>query len=176
MLHLARSESLRVDIADFLELQAAFQRHGVIQPAADEESVLCGSILGSKPLDALVIRQRLGDLIRQDLQLGHQLGVFFFLNLATHTGKFDRQQVAGRQLGAVCLGGGNGNFRPGPGVQGCIGLTRNGRAHHVHNTDGAHAALLTFAQGSQGISGFTTLGNGDDNIVLRYHRIAITEL
>ena len=176
VLHLARSESLRVDIADFLELQAAFQRHGVIQPAADEESVLCGSILGSKPLDALIIRQRLGDLIRQDLQLGHQLGVFFFLNLAAHTGKFDRQQVAGCQLGAVCLGGGNGNFRPGPGIQGCIGLTRNGRAHHVHNADGAHAALLTFAQGSQGIGGFAALADNDRHGIRLQHGVTVAEL
>ena len=40
----------------------------------------------------------------------------------------------------------------------------------------ALTALLGKFDGSQGISGFTTLGNGDDDIILRYHRIAVTEL
>ena len=36
--------------------------------------------------------------------------------------------------------------------------------------------LGAFNLSAIGEDGFATLGNGDDNIVLRYHRIAITEL
>ena len=46
-----------------------------------------------------------------------------------------------------------------------VSYTHLGRAHHVHNADGAHAALLTFAQGSQGIGGFAALADNDLSLI-----------
>jgi hypothetical protein len=40
VLHLRRGHALGVDVADFLELQRAFQRHRVVIPAAEEQPVL----------------------------------------------------------------------------------------------------------------------------------------
>ena len=72
MFHLARGEGLGVDVADLLEFQTAFQRYGVIQPAADEEGVFGVGVLAGKPLDALLVRQRLFNLFGQGFQLDRQ--------------------------------------------------------------------------------------------------------
>ena len=57
VLELTGRVRLRVDIADLLELEAAFQADGVIDAAADEEDVVGAGVLGSKPLDALLVLQ-----------------------------------------------------------------------------------------------------------------------
>ena len=56
-----------------------------------------------------------------------------------------------------------------------ICLSCDGRTDGVTDTIDKRTALLGKLDGSQGISGFTTLGNGDDHIILRYHRITVTE-
>ena len=61
MLELTGSVGVRVDVADLLELQAAFQREGVVEAAPDEEAALGVHIAAGKVLDLLTIcKARLG--------------------------------------------------------------------------------------------------------------------
>ena len=112
MLHLARGERLGVDVADLLKFQTALERDGVIEAAANEEGILGVCVLAGKPLDTLLVGQGLFDLLGQSLQLGDEMLILTVRQRAAHTGKLGSQQVAGRQLGAVGFGGGDGDFRP----------------------------------------------------------------
>ena len=70
MLELTGSVGVRVDVADLLELQAALQREGVVEPAPDEEAALgvdeaAGEVLylltvGQTGLDDLTGAEQLG--------------------------------------------------------------------------------------------------------------------
>ena len=175
MLHFPGGECLGVDVADFLKFQAALQRHGIIQPAPDEKGVLGAGVLAGKPLDAFLVCQGLGNFIGQGFQLGDQMLVLPFRQGAAHAGKLGCQQVASCQLGAVCLGGGNGNFRTCPSVQGGVGLARNAGADHVDNAHRAHAALLAKAQGCQRVGGFAALADDQGKGVWLQHRVAVAE-
>ena len=176
MLHLARGERLGVDVADLLKFQTALECDGVVEAAANEESILGVCVLAGKPLDTLLVGQGLFDLLGQSLQFGDEVLILAVRQRAAHTGKLGSQQVAGRQLGAVGFGGGDGDFRAGPGVHCGVGLTGNAGADDVHNADGAHTALLAQAQGSQRVGGLTALADDHSECVLFEHGIAVTEL
>ena len=57
-----------------------------------------------------------------------------------------------------------------------IGGTGNAGANGITDTVNEGSAFLGQLDGSKGIGRFTTLGNGNDHVVLRNDRIAIAEL
>ena len=57
MLEFTRRIGIRVDIADFLQLQAALQRERIVEPAADEEAALRVDETAGQILDLLTIGQ-----------------------------------------------------------------------------------------------------------------------
>ena len=57
-----------------------------------------------------------------------------------------------------------------------ICFTGDGRADGITDTIDERTIFLGKLDGCQGISGFTTLGDGNNHVVLGYHRIAVTEL
>ena len=57
MLEFTRRISIRMDIADLLQLQAALQRERIVEPAADEEAALGIDETAGQILDLLAIGQ-----------------------------------------------------------------------------------------------------------------------
>ncbi len=86
------------------------------------------------------------------------------------------QQIHGGDLRDERLGGGDGHFRTGMGVEHGIGFPRNRRALRI--ADGQHlGTLLTgVAKRHQGIHGFTGLGNRHHQCTRGEDRIPVAEL
>ena len=59
VLHLGGGHAFGVDVADFLELQRAFQRDGIVIPAAEEQPVLALAELRGDLLDRVALLQHL---------------------------------------------------------------------------------------------------------------------
>jgi hypothetical protein len=62
-----------VDVADFLQLQGAFQRNGIVIPAAEEQPVLALAEVARDVADLLVLLQHQLDLLRNRAQAVDQL-------------------------------------------------------------------------------------------------------
>ena len=98
------------------------------------------------------------------------------INDAAHLGKLYGQQIEGRQLAAVRLGGCHGNLRPCPCIQHVVCLSGNGASHHIDNAQ--HPAALTLCQtkGCQRICGLAGLAHHDDQRLRCQDGIPVTEL
>ena len=166
MLQFASGIRFRMDIADFLQLQAALQTDGVIQPAPDEENIVGLRKLGCEPLQALLVVQHMFDLFRYAFQRGNQLLLAFRCNGSAHAAQQDRQNVHRNQLAAVRLRGCYGDFRSRIGIHQMIRIARDGGAHHVYNTQRGNAHALRHAQRRQRIRRFAGLRNHNQQSVL----------
>ena len=176
MLQLAGGIRLGVDIADLLELQASLQAQGIVQVPADEEHVVpSGEILGHLP-DPVRLGQHLLQLFRKIQDIPDHGGVCLVVHGAHDLAEVQAQQVQHRHLGAVGLGGGHGDLRPGPGIQHVVGLPGNGGAHHVDDGQDAGAPLFGLPQGGHGIQRLAGLADDDDQVPFPYDGVAIAEL
>ena len=176
MFELAGGVGLGVDVADLLHLETSFQADGVVQTAPNEEDVVGVGVLAGEPLDALLVLQHPLNLFRQGLQLADEGAAALLINAAAHLGKLGGEQIDRRQLGAVGLGGGHRDFRPGVGVQQVIALPRDAGAHHVDDTQHRHALVLGKAQGGQAVGGLARLGDDDHQRIFHQLGVAVAEL
>ena len=131
-----------MDITDLLHFQAAFQADGVINSPADEENILCINLFGSKPLDPLFIIQNLLDLGRYGLEFPDIAFILFLGNRSSDLRKLDCQHISRDQLGAVCLGGSNGNLRSGKSIEYIVCFPGNRRTYHIYNSQGTDTHLF----------------------------------
>ena len=84
---------IRVHIADLLQLQAALQREGIVEPAPDEKAALGVHIAAGKVLDLLAVRKAgLNDLWRVQ-QLGGVILCLFLGQLPPRVGQTQGKQV-----------------------------------------------------------------------------------
>src|SRR6185295_10553900 len=98
VLELSRRVGLGVDVRDFLQLERAFERDGVVQPAPEEQSVLLlGEALG--PGDDLRLeREHRAERRRQVPQGLHVLFLFPGSETRTYLGQREREQEKPREL------------------------------------------------------------------------------
>jgi hypothetical protein len=75
VLELAGRVGLGVDVGDFLELERAFQRDRVVQPAAEEQRVVLAGELFRPGRDLRLQRSARAARARQEAQLLHALGL-----------------------------------------------------------------------------------------------------
>ena len=91
-------------------------------------------------------------------------------------GKRHSKDIARDELCGIGLGGGDGDLRPRLCIEHAVGLSCNGRAHHVD--DGSRHDLLLFgkAQSRQRIRRLTRLTDRNNERIGRQNWIAVTEL
>ncbi len=121
MFHFSGGVAFGVDVADFLELEGAFEGDGVVDAAAEEEEVVdAGELLGQ--LDALVVHgaEDLLELAGDQGQLGYEFRAFELRDCAADLGDVEREQEEGGELGGEGLGGGDADFRAGVGGDGAL--------------------------------------------------------
>ena len=106
--------------------------------------------------------QRRLHLLGQGAQRREQPLVLLPLDSPQRFGRVQGKQIQHRQLGGVALGGGHGNLRACPCVQGVVGDFRNGTAHHVHNGKRLRTPALAFLHGGNGIRRLAGLGQDDE--------------
>ena len=131
VLQLPGGVGLRVDVADFLQLQAGLQAGGVVHVAADEVHIVGVEVPGGEVLDGLLIRQGGFRQVGEALEVRHVPGHVGLRHGAQLVGHVQGNHIDDGQLGAVGLGGGHGDLRSSPGVQHVVRLVGDGAAHHV---------------------------------------------
>ena len=176
MLHLRSRITLSVNVANLLQLQGTFQGYRILESAAQIDEIASVCKRTAQVSYFIVELQHLLHLGRNVPKLFCNLLIIVFADgtLLLTDGKC--QEDKDGNLTGESLGRSNTNLRTYVNIGTRICLSCDGRTDGVTDTIDKRTALLGKLDGSQGISGFTTLGNGDDDIILRYHRIAVTEL
>ena len=155
VLQLAGGIGLRVDVGDLLELQAALQRQGVVQIAADEEDLVVTGQLPGGGTDVRRVGQYFLHLGGQRLDAPHHGAVRLQIHGAHHITEIQPQQVQHHHLGAVGLGGGHGDLRACPGVQHAVRLSCHGGADHIDDCQRTDSFALGLTQCSQAVCRFS---------------------
>ena len=175
VLQLSGGVGLRVDVADFLQLQGTLQTHGVIQVSSNEENAVVVEETGGEILRVLEILQVPPHLLRQGLELHQYRVVFAFLHRPQQVRQIQPHQVQRRQLGGIALAGGHSNLRPRPGVEHVVRLPGDGAAHHVADGQGPASQALGLPESRHGVQGLPGLADGNDQGVLIHQRPAVAE-
>ena len=176
MFHLRCRITFSVDVANLLQLQCTFQSHRILESATqiDEIASVCKR---TAQVSYLIVQlQHFLHLGRNVPELLCNLLIFAFADGSLLLTDGECQEDENGNLTGERLGRGNTNLWTYVNIGTRICLSCDGRTDGVTDTIDKRPALLGKLDGCQGISGLTTLRNGDDNIVLRYHRIAVTEL
>ena len=176
MLELTGSVGVRVDVADLLELQAAFQREGVVEAAPDEEAALGVDEAAGEVLDLLTVGQTGLDDLTGAEQLGGQAAGLCLTQTASGVGQTEREEVEGAELHHIGFGGRHGDLRAGVGVEDVVRCAGDGAAHHVDDSQHRHAPALGEAEGGQRVAGLARLADDDDEVVGVEDGVTIAEL
>ena len=176
MLELTGSVGVRVDVADLLELEAAFQREGVVEAAPDEEAALGVDEAAGEVLYLLTVGQtRLDDLTGAE-QLGGQAAGLCLAQTASGVGQTECEEVEGAELHHIGFGGRHGDLRAGVGVEDVVRCAGDGAAHHIDDSQHRHAPALGEAEGGQRVAGLARLADDDDEVVGVEDGVTIAEL
>lgn len=165
-----------MNVTDLLHFQAALQADGIIKSTSDEKHILRISLFGGKPLDPLLVIQDFLDFFRKGLKLCDQILITLLGNEPTHPGKLDGQAITSDQLGAVCLGGSNCDFRTVKGIEHIICLTGNGASYHIDDTKRFQPLFLRQPKGCQAVCGLTGLADHHHQTMGIQKHPAVTEL
>lgn len=142
VLELASGVGFGVDIGDFLELERAFEGHGVVERAADEEDVLAETVLLGEGLNRLDVFEQFVGLAGQLLEAADDLAHPRGRNGAAQRRDVESQHQHADELRGVSLGGSHGDFRAGPGVDDLVGLAGDRRADDVGDRQRPRPQLL----------------------------------
>ena len=176
MLHLRCRITFSVDVANLLQLQSSLQGYRILESAAQIDEI-ASVRKGTAQVSYLIVQlQHFLHLGRNVPELLCNLLVFAFADGTSLLTDGKCQEDENGNLTGECLGRGNTDFRTHVNVGTGICFTGDGRADGITDTIDERTIFLGKLDGCQGISGFTTLGDGDDDIILRYYRIAVTEL
>ena len=98
-----------------------------------------------------------------------------FVLCAADQRQTQREQIQHGHLHAVRLGAGDGNLRPGVGVQNPVGRAGDGRTNHVHHSKCFCAALPGKLQCGQRIQSLAALADDDHQIVFAKDGVPVAE-
>ena len=93
-----------------------------------------------------------------------------------HLSELEREQVHRRGLGDEGLGGGHPDLEARAREQHAVRVAGGLAADDVGDREHLGAALASQAHGGQRVGGLARLGDADDQIALREHRVAVAEL
>ena len=126
VLELGGGVPLGVDVGDLLQLERAFQRHGISGVAADEQHV-AGALIpfGQRP-HLIVQRQGPLDLFGQRIQLADPAGNVDRKHHGLGLGQVEGQEIHRRHLREKGLRGGDAALGSGMRVQNAVGLPGDG--------------------------------------------------
>ena len=148
MLHLGGGIALGVDVGDFLQFQGALERHGKVVAAPQVEDVLRAHHPLGDVLHLGRLREHALHQLRQATERPHHLA-----SLEDREGSqpahLEGEDREGRDLTGERLGRGDPDLGPGVQIDAAVDLARDGRAHHVHEPQGARAAAFRLAQRRQ---------------------------
>ena len=102
-----------MDVADFLEFERALEGDGEAHVASEVDDR--GRVVhrAGELAHALPAAQNRGDGVRNARELVHVVGDLVRVLVAANLGQVQAQDVAGRDLGRECLGGGDGDLGSG---------------------------------------------------------------
>ena len=176
VLKLAGGEALGVDVADFLELERAFEGDGEADVAAQVDHR--GRILhrAGELTHALTIVEDAGDRGGDGRELVHVVGDLVGVLVAAHLRQVQAQDVAGGDLRGERLGGGDRDLGARVREDHGVGLARDRRTGRVDDGDDLRALLAGVTDRLDRIHGLAALGDGDDQGLLADDRVAVAEL
>ena len=122
-----------MDIADFFQLQRAFQSHIIIQRTPDKKYVFIEAVLTRKGLDWIHILQSPADLRRDFLQTTHKLHNPLFRQRTANLCHIESEQQHYDELRRVRFRRCDGNLRPRPSIDDLICLSGDGRADDIRD-------------------------------------------
>ena len=176
MLQFAGRIAFGVDIADFLQLQRAFERQRIHRAAAEEEHVA----------GARQVAGDLGDLGLQRQRAGHEAGhaaerrgqALFLgrVEMAALAAGHERQRREHGQLAGEGLGRGDADLRAGEDGQRHVALARDGRGLDVDDRDDPAALGTHVAQRRQRVGRLARLADEDADGARAERRLAVAEL
>ena len=149
VLELAGRIGFSVDVADFLELEAAFQREGVVEAAPDEEAALGVDEAAGEVLYLLTVGQTGLDDLTGAEQLGGQAAGLCLTQTTSGVGQTEREEVEGAELHHIGFGGRYGDLRAGVGVEDVVRCAGDGAAHHIDDGQHRDAPALGEAESRQ---------------------------
>lgn len=176
VLELTRHDRLAVEVRDFLDLQSTLEGSGELATTAEqEERLLVLEGLLAQGLDGGVKVEDGLDLVRDIRQTLHNLltaGLLGGTVLAQGQGEHDH----GDELRSIGLGGGDTNFGTGINVDTAVGKEGDGGTDDVDDTNGQGTTLQAVAQGHEGVSGLTRLGDEDTGVITEDGSLSIKEI
>ena len=176
MLQLTRCIGLGVNIADFFHLKASLKGNRVVDTSADEKDVMRIGILGSEPLDSLLILKQSLDLSGEGPYLCQHLLCFRIIYHSADERELDGENVGRDQLRGISLCRRDGYFRACHRIQNIISLAGNGGSHYINYSQRFISQILRFAKSCEGICRFSRLADNNDKIIRSQKRSSVSEL
>ena len=174
MLQFGGVVALRMDVADFLQLECPFERNREEITAPDKEGIFMVGILLRHGFDRLVFPQHLFHQVGKPFDPAGQF-LAFVPGQSAGARNLQRHHQHHGHLAGEGLGGGHPDFGAGMQIDAAAGFAGNGRSNHVAESRHNGALVLGFAHRSQGIGRLARLADGDDEILRSDDRVAVAE-
>ena len=175
VLHLRGRHAFRVDVADLLELERAFHRHGVVHTTPEEEPVLPTDESRRRVSNRITLLENAFDLVWNRRHLIEKRGDLILREKASSTDE-RREKRIHHHLAHEGLGTGDADLGSDSQIDTGVGLAGDRGSDDVHHAQ-THGPLLTsFLHGRQRVGGLAGLTDRDDHGPLFDDRISIAEL
>ena len=115
------------------------------------------------------------NLLRQLLKRLYFFLILFGVQSRLSSRNLKGEQVADNELGAVCLGGGYGNFRSRTGIEHMVGFSGNGGSQDIHDGQNRQTLFLCQSEGGNRIRGLSGLGNHDHHTAFLQLGVPVAE-
>lgn len=176
VLEFTSKNTLRVHIADFLNLQRSLEASGILISSTHDEQTLgdLESLLGHV-LKSTVILQDLGDICGKGMKTSDDL-VSPLTEGDAILGELDGHHDECDVLGSISLGTSNTDFGSGIDMDTAVSLTRDGTTDGIDDTDAKSSSIQAIPHSQDGIGSLSTLTDKDANVVSEDGRLSIEEV
>lgn len=176
VLEFTGKDTLRVHIADLLDLEGTLETGRVLVTSAhDEQRALLSERVVSKCLQSLVLGKDGLDLVWEGVQAVDD-GVSSLSHRDSVLAKLDGHHDEGNVLGCVSLGGGDTDFGTGVDVDTTVGLSGHGGADGVDDTETEGTSLQAVSEREDGVSGLTGLRDENADIITENGSLAVQKV
>ena len=133
-------------------------------------------VSGCQILQERFVLQNPVDLLRQSLQLAEHEVVVLLVDGSLGASHVEPNQVHAYKLGRIRLCRSNCDFRSRQCVEYVVGLSGYGASHSVYYAQYAGASFFGVTKGCQRVQGLARLRDGDEQSLVIYERIPVSEL